>query len=156
MQSAHSFWQTNSQHGLSSTPNWEGESKLDFMLPKHHLTFQSKISYFLSHVNFVREDYKKDIFSMVSATDQAENSWCGEIKCVLSKPNFQILFKGLSLEIATSDPQKFLTFGAIFFTVTGKASDNPKCGRKFASIPMVFFCLLMVSCHIIPYCSSSC
>ena len=64
--------------------------------------------------NFPREDYEKDIFSMVSATDQAENSWCGEIKCVLSKQNFLNLFKGLSPEIATSELQKFPIFGGYF------------------------------------------
>ena len=92
--------------------------------------------------NFPREDYEKDIFLMVSATDQAENSWCGEIKCVLSKQNFLNLFKGLSLEIATSELQKFLIFGGIFFmqyVPEDNAIDNPKCGRKFASISMDSF-----------------
>ena len=36
-----------------------------------------------------------------------------------------------------------------------KAIDNPMFGRKFASHLNGFLCLLMVGCHIIPYCFSS-
>lgn len=100
-------------------------------------------------------DYKKDIFSTVSATDQAENSWSGKIKCVLSKLSFHFLFKGLSLEIATSELQKFSNFLLLHFWR----------GRSRKSYWQVwicifdngFLCQLMLGGHHYPsYCFSSC
>ena len=48
------------------------------LLGKCHIFKQISVSFLL--VAFVREDYKKDIFPMVSGTDQPENSWCGRKK----------------------------------------------------------------------------
>ena len=45
---------------------------------KCHTFKQITVSFLLAA--FVREDYKKDIFPMVSGTDRPENSWCGRKK----------------------------------------------------------------------------
>ena len=45
---------------------------------KCHTFKQIAVSFLLAA--FVREDYTKDIFPMVSGTDRPENSWCGRKK----------------------------------------------------------------------------
>ena len=67
--------------GMLSSKNYNFNKymyTLHKLFRKCHTFKQITVSFLLAA--FVREDYTKDIFPMVSGTDRPENSWCGRKK----------------------------------------------------------------------------